>query len=225
MLKSLDKEKQKQLLVAGVAVALFCAVYAFDLHAPLIEAASSLVGQERVGAPAGEFGGTDGSTEAVAPHSGEQATPENPAKAQGEATSETPAASAASAAATSDSDPAALERALDNGFATLEVSEDLLNEPVWKALDRITGWHSQPSAVKSEHIYSYFNHRKLWVRLAALQFVCAHPNVLAQNSLLIDTLRDKFVRGEHPSQVRRFLERARAADISLYQKMKEILRV
>lgn len=120
---------------------------------------------------------------------------------------------------------AAVARALDARSALVEVSPALVNEPAWRALDRVATWYSQPSAVSSEMILSYLSHGKLWVRLATLQFMLAHPDVLAANQALLDSVRDRLVREEHPSQVRRFLERARAVDLVLYDRMKELLRV
>lgn len=120
---------------------------------------------------------------------------------------------------------AAVARALDSRSALVEVSPALVNEPAWRALDRVATWYSQPSAVSSEMILSYLSHGKLWVRLATLQFMLAHPDVLAANQALLDSVRDSLVREEHPSQVRRFLERARAVDLVLYDRMKELLRV
>lgn len=120
---------------------------------------------------------------------------------------------------------ASLAQAIDASGSLIEASPALVAEPTWRVLDRIATWYSQPSAVSGEMILSYLSHGKLWARLATLQFMLANPEVLTTHGGLLDIAREGLVRGEHPSQVRRFLERARAVDLVLYQKMKEFLGV
>jgi hypothetical protein len=212
-MKTLTPEQRKQAAAGALVLAALMAAFAFDLHQPVVGVVSDVLGwpspsQEPVAG--GPDGGVDLSGAAEAPVGfGEQSAVEGEqALGTGEA---------AEAAAV-------LMRALDGQVDELEVLPNLVAEPAWKALQRIEDWYGQPEEPTTEQILSYFSHEKLWVRLATLQFVLAHESVHATNGFLIDSMSSRFVRGEHPSQVRRFLERARSKDLALYNKMAALLR-
>lgn len=98
----------------------------------------------------------------------------------------------------------------------------LINEQVWVALDKMDTWYADPRSVDQETLTSYLMHRKLWVRLAALQFVMATK---IQDEAWLDPLQRQLLRGEHPSQARRFLRRVESIDPELYFRMYTYLRL
>ncbi len=117
-----------------------------------------------------------------------------------------------------------LALALESGSVSLmETIPGMQREPAWKALDRIAGWYAQPKSAKKEQVYSYLEHDKLWVRLAALQFLSAHVELYAAHADLIKATSNQLVRSEHPSQVRRFLKRAESIDLEVLARMKKVL--
>lgn len=226
-MKGLNLDTRQKVLILGALVALVALGTVFLLGDPAPPEAP----QAEAGSAPPEAGGPGAPSPATAAASPSEPSPE------GQPTTETSDLAVTDEEDTSEEDAAeeealdpsqqaaALARALDARSALVEVSPALVNEPAWRALDRVATWYSQPSAVSSEMILSYLSHGKLWVRLATLQFMLAHPDVLAANQALLDSVRDSLVREEHPSQVRRFLERARAVDLVLYDRMKELLRV
>ncbi len=215
------EQTKKAAAAAAIVVVLGLFAFVFDGISLLTGAVGSLGGSAQT------FDQDGVSTEAVVPAgidgaAGEQSGAQRATGKEAGAEAEGQAASDAALLAEQYD---ALARALDGQVAMIEVLPSLQNEVAWRALQRIADWNERPESVTTEMLFSYLDHQKLWVRLATLQFVLDHPGVSEANASLIESLRDRYVRGEHVSQVRRFLERAKAKDIILYQKMKELLRV
>lgn len=97
-----------------------------------------------------------------------------------------------------------------------------INEHVWVILGKIDTWYADPSSIDQETLWSYLMHRKLWVRLAALQFVMVTK---IQNEAWLGPLRRQFLRNEHPSQARRFLRRVESIDPEAYFRMRTFLKL
>lgn len=193
-------EKRKAVIVATVvAVALAGILFLTDIGKGLTGSVSSMLG----------FGGPEAELQMNAETMPPPPPPPAPEEAKDESMSE---------------EAASLALALESGSVSLmETIPGMQREPAWKALDRIAGWYAQPKSAKKEQVYSYLEHDKLWVRLAALQFLSAHVELYAAHADIIKATSNQLVRSEHPSQVRRFLKRAESIDIEVLGRMKKVL--
>lgn len=200
----LTPQKRKSAFVAlAVALALTGVLFLTDMGKELMDSASSMLG---VGSAQPDPMATSQTLPPPAP----------PLPPRKEAPTKEPV----------NEDAAALARALQLDPASLlEVLPGLQHEPAWKSLDKISDWYALPKSVTKESIYSYLRHDKLWVRLATLQFLAAHPELYAENGDIIQATADQLVRTEHSSQVRRFLKRAESIDLELLSRMKKSLRI
>jgi hypothetical protein len=107
-------------------------------------------------------------------------------------------------------------------LSRLKVVPNMVTEPAWVALDKIEAWYSVPASVSENHVFSYLQHERLWVRLAALQFALSTERDFLP---LIDETRHQIIRGERISQAKRFLKRAERVNPETFYKMKEILNI
>ncbi len=196
----LPPEKRKAAIAAAVvAVALAGILFLTDMGKVLTGSVSSMLG----------LGGSDADQQMTAQTMPPPPPPAAPAEAKDEPMSE---------------EAESLALALESGSVSLvEAVPGMQREPAWKALDRIAAWYAQPKSVKKEQVYSYLLHDKLWVRLAALQFLLAHVDLYAANADIIKATSHQLVRSEHPSQVRRFLKRAESIDLEVLSRMKKVL--
>lgn len=95
-------------------------------------------------------------------------------------------------------------------------------DPVLEALEKIASWAKTEGGYPSSTLSQYLAHRKLWVRLAALEFAL-EAKALGHEALKGVALD---IRQKHSlSQIRRFLERSRRSNLALHQSMLALMQL
>lgn len=110
--------------------------------------------------------------------------------------------------------------AFESEVVNVKKLKPLLSRPVWEAMEEIETWYAAPEGVEQSRLYSYLHHRKLWVRLTALQFALGEGII---EDALLSEARRQIIQGERHSQVRRFLQRVAAVDPELHFEMLSFL--
>ena len=117
---------------------------------------------------------------------------------------------------------ARFEAAFEPTLSSLRVLPPLASQVPWLALERIESWYAAPEVVTGNELFTYLQHERLWVRLAALQFALSGDRDF---SAVVNEAEHQIVRNEPRSQVRRFLKRAQQVNPEAFLRMKEVLKI